>query len=174
MNRRRFLKTIAVAGGALATGSMVSLITQAQAPAGAPPPAPADPTQSLGRAVSEYGRRSRFETAVRVPFATKTKQSSWTFTPLQDSHGIITPSALHFARHHAGVPDIDPGQHRLLIHGSSKRSLILSMEDTHRLPSVSRVHMIECSGSGLTVPEPSTAPPPCRWTMPRTSASPRA
>lgn len=58
--------------------------------------------------------------------------------------------------------------------GSSKRSLILSMEDTHRLPSVSRVHMIECSGNGLTVPEPSTAPPPCRWTMPRTSASPRA
>jgi len=118
--RRRFLKTIAVAGGPLATGSMVSLITQAQAPAGAPPPAAADPTQSLGRAVSEYGRRSRFETAVRVPFATKTKQSSWTFTPLQDSHGIITPSALHFERHHAGVPDIDPGQHRLLIHGLVK------------------------------------------------------
>jgi sulfane dehydrogenase subunit SoxC len=148
MNRRKFLKTTAVAGGALATGSMVSANSQAQPPTGAP--APADSTKLLGRPVSEYGQRSRFETAVRVPFATKTKESSWTFTPLQDSHGIITPSALHFERHHAGVPDIDPGRHRLLIHGLVKRSLVMSIEDIHRLPSVSRVHMIECSGNGLT------------------------
>jgi len=150
MNRRRFLKSTAVAGGALAGSAILSPNARAQAPAGAPPPAPADPTKLLGRPVSEYGQRSRFETSVRVPFATKTKESSWTFSPLQDSRGIITPSALHFERHHAGVPDIDPAQHRLLIHGLVRRPVVLSVEDIRRLPSVSRVHMIECSGNGLT------------------------
>ena len=73
----------AAAGGALAGGAILSPNVRAQAPAGTPPPAPADPTKLLGRPVSAYGQRSRFETSVRVPFATKTKESSWTFTPLQ-------------------------------------------------------------------------------------------
>lgn len=151
MNRRRFLKSTAIAGGAVASGAIRAPNVWAQTPpGGAPPPAPADPTKLLGRPVSEYGQRSRFETAVRVPFATKTKESSWTFTPLQDSQGIITPSALHFERHHAGVPDIDPAQHRLLIHGLVTRPVVLSVEDIRCLPSVSRVHMIECSGNSLT------------------------
>jgi len=40
-------------------------------------------------------------------------------TPLHDTYGIITPSSLHFERHHSGVPEIDPATHTLTIHGSS-------------------------------------------------------
>ena len=39
-------------------------------------------------------------------------------TPLQFLEGMITPNGLHFERSHNGIPDIDPDQHRLLIHGS--------------------------------------------------------
>jgi sulfane dehydrogenase subunit SoxC len=39
-----------------------------------------------------------------VPFPT----AATTGTPLQDLHGIITPNGLHYERHHAGVPQIEP------------------------------------------------------------------
>ena len=68
-------------------------------------------------------------------------------TPLQDLYGIITPAALHFDVQRGGVPDIDPRQHRLLIHGLVDRPVILTMEDIKRLPSVSRLYFIECSGN---------------------------
>src|SRR5437879_8016853 len=122
----------------------------AQSPAAAEKPAPDDPTKELGSPVRPYGQRSRFEQAARQQFPTKTNESSWTFTPLQDSRGIITPSALHFERHHAGVPDIDPAKHRLMIHGLVRRPVVLTLADLERLPAVSRIHMIECSGNGST------------------------
>ena len=68
-------------------------------------------------------------------------------TPLQDLHGIITPAGLHYERHHAGVPAIDPDRHRLLVHGLVRRELIFTMDDLLRLPSVSRIHFLECSGN---------------------------
>src|SRR5437016_4800422 len=144
-SRRSFVRRLTVGGGALAAG----LAGPARSPA-AEPPAPADPTRELGHPVRPYGTRSRFETAVRVQARTPTSVASWTFTPLQDSCGIITPSALHFERHHAGVPDIDPARHRLLIHGLVRRPVVLTLADLERLPAVSRTHMIECSGNGLT------------------------
>ncbi|HKN46801.1 MAG TPA: molybdopterin-dependent oxidoreductase, partial [Candidatus Polarisedimenticolia bacterium] len=90
----------------------------------------------LGRPVGTYGARSRFEQARRVPVPTKTKESSASLTPLQHLHGIVTPSALHFERHHAGVPDIDPARHRLLIHGLVRRPVVLTLADLERLPAV--------------------------------------
>jgi sulfane dehydrogenase subunit SoxC len=68
-------------------------------------------------------------------------------TPHQELHGIITPSALHFERHHNGVPRIDPVRHRLLIHGLVERPTVFSMADLRRFPSVSRLAFIECSGN---------------------------
>jgi sulfane dehydrogenase subunit SoxC len=68
-------------------------------------------------------------------------------TPLQDLHGIITPNGLHYERHHAGVPAIDPDVHRLLIHGLVDRPLIFTIDDILRFPSVSRIHFLECSGN---------------------------
>jgi sulfane dehydrogenase subunit SoxC len=68
-------------------------------------------------------------------------------TPLQNLTGIVTPNGLHYERHHSGVPDIDPDQHRLIVHGLVERPLIFTMEDLTRFPSVSRFHFIECSGN---------------------------
>ena len=67
--------------------------------------------------------------------------------PLEALEGMVTPSGLHFERHHSGVPDIDPEQHRLLIHGMVKRPLIFSMDALMRYPMLSRIHFMECSGN---------------------------
>jgi sulfane dehydrogenase subunit SoxC len=69
-------------------------------------------------------------------------------TPLQHLRGMITPAGLTFERSHAGVPEIDPAQHRLMVHGLVRRPLLLTMDDIVRFPSVSRIHFIECSGNG--------------------------
>jgi sulfane dehydrogenase subunit SoxC len=66
---------------------------------------------------------------------------------LQDICGIITPSALHFERHHAGVPQIDPRAHELLIHGLVERPLVFTMKHLRRFPSVSQIRFIECAGN---------------------------
>ena len=102
----------------------------------------------LGSPVSRYGRRSEFEKAIRHLRTTRTPESSSSRTPLADSSGILTPSSLHFERHHAGVPAIDPDEHRLLIHGMVDRPLVYSVAELKRLPSVSRVCFIECAGNG--------------------------
>jgi sulfane dehydrogenase subunit SoxC len=68
-------------------------------------------------------------------------------TPLEKLHGSITPSDLHFERHHAGIPAIDPQQHVLLLHGMVERPLRFSLEDVKRFPAVTRTCFIECSGN---------------------------
>jgi sulfane dehydrogenase subunit SoxC len=78
-------------------------------------------------------------------------------TPLQDLTGIVTPNGLHYERHHSGVPNIEPGQHRLIIHGLVERPMIFTMDDLIRFPSVSRFHFLECSGNSSptwTEPKP--------------------
>src|SRR6516165_8285304 len=67
------------------------------------------------------------------------------YTPLQDYAGIITPAPLHFVQYHAShFPDIDAQQHRLTIHGLVDRPLSFSIDDLKSLPSVSRIHFLEC------------------------------
>lgn len=95
-----------------------------------------------------YGVPSAFEKGVvRVlpsapnPFPTGSR------SPLQSLYGIITPNGLFFERHHAGVPTINPDEHRLMVHGLVERPLILDMEDIVRFPSVSKIHFLECSGN---------------------------
>src|ERR1019366_7940214 len=80
-----------------------------------------------------YGERSRFETTVRTP-----PGSVSPLAPLQDSMGIITASGLHGTATHYNIPEIDPRQHRLMVHGMVDRPLILTREELKRLPSVSR------------------------------------
>jgi sulfane dehydrogenase subunit SoxC len=103
--------------------------------------------RALGAPVSGYGNRSRFERALRLFPTTQTPEATASFTPLRDSFGIITPSALHFERHHSGVPEIDPAAHTLTIHGLVDRPVVLTMDELKRLPAVSRVLFIECSGN---------------------------
>lgn len=115
------------------------LLSPALLPAGES--APEDPTRVPGAAPSAYGVRSHFERTQRVTTATHS------LTPYQSLHGIITPSSLHFERHHNGVPAIDPHRHRLLIHGLVDRPLMLSMDELTRFPSLTRTLCIECSGN---------------------------
>jgi sulfane dehydrogenase subunit SoxC len=140
IGRRRFLKRSVILGAALATGRAAPGEAQSS-------PATDDPSKVLGGPRRPYGDRSRLETATRKVFRGKTDEVGATMTPLQDLHGIITPSALHFEVNRGGVPDIDPRKHSLLIHGMVDRPVILTMEEIKRLPSVSRIRFIECSGN---------------------------
>jgi sulfane dehydrogenase subunit SoxC len=100
-----------------------------------------DPMRRPGSPATSYGARSPFETAVRQA------RGSHSLTPLQELHGIITPSDLHFERHHNGVPAIDPTRHRLLVHGLVERPLMFTLEELERFPSVSRLAFLECAGN---------------------------
>jgi sulfane dehydrogenase subunit SoxC len=101
----------------------------------------------LGAPLGPYGERSPYEKAVRWRRDSKTPETGSSFTPLQDSVGILTPSSLHYERHHAGIPTIDPAQHQLVIHGMVNRPLSLTVAEIRRLPSVSRTLVLECGGN---------------------------
>jgi sulfane dehydrogenase subunit SoxC len=139
-SRRWFLRLGAVWSAALAACTSKST--------GSAPPASAEP-RALGAPVSPYGSRSKFEKTARA-FNQNTKvplEEASSRTPLHDTYGIITPSSLHFERHHSGVPEIDPAQHTLTIHGLVDRPLVFTVDELRRLPSVSRIHFLECSGN---------------------------
>ena len=74
---------------------------------------------------------------------------------MQSLTGTITPSGLHFERHHNGVPDIDPAQHKLLLHGLVRKPLVFTPATLARYPTVTRTCFVECSGNsgGNTVPQ---------------------
>jgi sulfane dehydrogenase subunit SoxC len=112
-------------------------------------PAPVEP-RALGAPISPYGSRSRFEKPLRFFRPTTIPEEASSRTPLHDTYGIITPSSLHFERHHGGVPDIDPSAHTLTIHGLVDRPLVFSVDELKRLPSVSRIFFLECSGNSST------------------------
>lgn len=101
----------------------------------------------LGDPRRPYGGRSPFETSTRSFQPGATPATGASRTPLEDSYGILTPSSLHFERHHAGVPALDPARHELLIHGLVDRPLVFDLAALLRLPSVSRIHFIECAGN---------------------------
>jgi sulfane dehydrogenase subunit SoxC len=68
-------------------------------------------------------------------------------TPHQLLNGTITPNPLHFTINHSGIPDIDPDQHRLAIHGMVKQPKVFTLETLARYPMVSRMHFVECGGN---------------------------
>src|SRR5207253_9927134 len=100
-----------------------------------------DPTKIPGPPPRALGQRSAFEHPQRTPIGIVSR------TPLQDLRGTITPSDLHYERHHAGVPQIDPANYSLLIHGMVERPTVFTLADLKRLPSTSRISFLECSGN---------------------------
>ena len=107
---------------------------------------------TLGKpvAATPYGVPSQFEANLQrreSPGLTRVSAASVAFTPLQGLFGIITPNGLHFERHHQGWVDIDPAQHRLMINGLVKHAKVFTMDDLLRLPSLSRIHFIECGAN---------------------------
>jgi sulfane dehydrogenase subunit SoxC len=143
-SRRRFLQGGAALGAALVAGAGHPIAGQAQ-------PAPEDPSKVLGGPLRPYGERSRFEQGFREKhLASKTDEFGGMNTPLDETLGIITPSALHYVVHRGGLPDIDPRKHRLLIHGLVDRPVALTVEEIRRLPSTSRILFLECVGNSMT------------------------
>jgi len=145
-------------GGLIASGLLSARVANAATDGNLPPNVPEWMKEQGAPILSPpYGQPSPFEkNVVRRPRAsTPTPTASSTSTPLQDLRGIITPNGLHYERHHAGVPAIDPDQHRLIVHGFVERPLIFTMDDIIRFPSESHVYFLECSGnsfwSGTTV-----------------------
>ena len=113
-------------------------------------------SKGLGQGVATdgYGKPSQFETNVQrrqSPGLTQTTQSSVSFAPLQSLFGIVTPSGLHFERHHQGWWDVDPSKHRLMVNGSEpgmvKTPQVFTLDEMMRLPAVSRFHFIECGAN---------------------------
>ncbi|MEK9873918.1 MAG: sulfite dehydrogenase, partial [Betaproteobacteria bacterium] len=107
---------------------------------------------TLGKPVASrpYGAPSIYETSLQrreSPGLTRVSAASVSFAPLQSLFGIITPSGLHFERHHQGWHEVDPTQHRLMVHGLVDSPKIYTMDDLMRLPSVSRIHFIECGAN---------------------------
>ena len=100
-----------------------------------------DTTKQQGRAVSALGTRSPHERPQRRA------GTSSSGTPHEDLHGIITPADLHYERHHAGIPEVDPASYTLLVHGMVERPTVFTLDDLKRMPSSSVIRFLECSGN---------------------------
>lgn len=168
-DRRDFIrKSFAAASAALVSGHAVAA---ADHPGGDGDPAiltlPKH-SKSLGNPVAHlpYGLPSNYELNLQrreSPGLTRKRESSVAFTPLQGLFGIITPNGLHFERHHAGWHDIDPASHRLMINGLVAKPKVYTLGDLMRLPSVSRMHFIEC-GANTAMDWASPALPSVQYT----------
>ena len=152
--RRDFLR----GAFAAAASSMASAAALAQGHAAGDPHILELPqhARALGQGVATdgYGSPSRFESNVQrrpSPGLTQTTQSSVSFAPLQSLFGIVTPSGLHFERHHQGWWDVDPTRHRLMVNGSGpglvESPRVFTMDELMRLSAVSRFHFIECGAN---------------------------
>ncbi len=142
LHRRLFLSQ----GAALVGGGLGLLSAR---PVGADPLSIPPWMKAPGAHMSAYGQPSKHENAVQrvVGGTPNVVGSGVSFTPHQRLHGTITPNSLHFERHHSGVPDIDPAQHRLLIHGAVRRPLTFTVDSLLRYPTVTRIQFLECAGN---------------------------
>lgn len=150
LDRRGFLKSAALAGAGASLSSAAAvgqtapdpLITEVQ-----------DWTRYLGDGVQArpYGQPSQFEKHVvrrDVEWLTVSRESSVNFTPIHEIDGIITPSGLAFERHHAGIAEIDPAKHRVMINGLVDKPLVFTMDDIKRMPGrVNRAYFLECAAN---------------------------
>jgi sulfane dehydrogenase subunit SoxC len=112
------------------------------------------PAREPGDVLSRHSERSKYVEISRIPEAgpgmrnVDPSDAINAKTPLNKLVGVITPSDLHYERSHAGVPQLDPAKHRLLIHGMTRKPLVLTVNDLKAMPSVSRFAFIECTGNG--------------------------
>jgi len=154
-SRRAFLRA-GLAGGAAIIGGPA--LAQSGAPAASAgnaanlPPNVPEWTRMLGEGVAAraYGKPAKYEAGVGrrdVSWLTASPQSSVSFTPLHEIDGIITPNGLCFERHHSGIAEVDPVDHRLMIHGLVDKPLIFSLDDIKRMPRVNRVYFCECAAN---------------------------
>ncbi len=159
--RRRFL-TQSAAAGIAAIGSAPAVASAAASAEDLPLRVPKWSTEpGLPLSHEKYGLPSPFEKSV-----VRRGRQDWVMpgsgsimSPLANLRGMITPNGLAFERTHGGVPEIDPAQHRLAVHGLVRQPLVFTMNDIVRFPSVSRIHFLECAGNtsrGWAPPFPPT------------------
>ncbi len=155
LDRRLVLKTLALGAAATPALARAQSVSDGQPEWMLTPGATTDP----------YGTRSRFEVERTKRFTVppggwgSTGRSIAAFTPHHLTHGTITPSGLHFEVNHHGIPDIDPDQHELVIHGMVDRPLKFSVAQLENYQTETRAHFLECSGNSgrLWAPEPTPA-----------------
>ena len=158
LDRRRFLGAAGLAGAGLAASALPLRAQEAKVQEAKPDPLITevqDWNRYLGEGVDKrpYGTPSRFEKHIvrrDVSWLTASPDSSVNFTPLHELDGIITPAGLCFERHHGGIAEIDPANHRLMIHGLVDKPLVFTMEDIRRMPRQNHVHFLEfAANSGM-------------------------
>lgn len=160
LSRRAVVRSGALLTGAALGAPVIRAVAQATAPVAQTDVliAPPDATKVPGQPSQVLGERSPFERPQLTPTGI-TSGSSW--TPHQALHGSLTPSDLHFQRHHNGIPGIDPTRYSLTVHGLVDRPLTFTLDELKRFPSVSRVAFIECAGNGGAAyrsPKPDMTP----------------
>jgi len=132
--------------GALAAGVTLRAAHAEEPVVEAPPSAPPDATKVLGAPAPPRSERSPFAPPPTV--LPNGHISGPAFSPIHTFHGTITPTDLQFQRNHGGVASIDPTRWKLMIHGLVERPMVFTLADLKRLPSVSRIAFLECSGNG--------------------------
>lgn len=112
---------------------------------------PANPPwmREAGKAFTNYGQPSPHEShTIRwISENAMAAGNGVSWSPLHELEGMITPNGLHYERHHNGVPQIDPEEHRLVIHGLVDQALKFTVDDLLRYPMQSRICFIECGGN---------------------------
>jgi len=153
--RRDFLRSSFLAAGAAVVGTAASpALAQSAGDDAILTPQPWATTLGQPVASNPYGQPSKYERALarrQSPGLTQTTAASVSFCPLQGLFGIITPSGLHFERHHQGWYDVDPAKHRFMVNGATPEFVrtpkVYTLDDLMRLPPVSRMHFIECGAN---------------------------
>ncbi|MCV2867490.1 sulfite dehydrogenase [Defluviimonas sp. WL0002] len=157
MNRRSLLRAAAIGGGATFAGLTIPKGARAD-------PLIPDWVKVAGARARGYGMPAEQEAdvqrAIIEPYKEVAPSFSISGTPHQKLRGTITPSGLHYELHHGGRPDVDPDQHRLMIHGLVDRPLKFDLDSLGRYPMVTETHFLECAGNSLfnaIMPEPMQA-----------------
>jgi sulfane dehydrogenase subunit SoxC len=153
LNRRALLGRGIMLAGAAGTGVGASLT-------GAAAERLKDDQWSLemGSVVPAYQVPSRFEKDVIRTRSNPNNEfrNSHARTPHHLLQGTVTPNGLFFSICHSGLPDIDPAQHKLVVHGLVKQPMVYTVESLERYPMVTRMHFVECAGN--SAPMFSSAP----------------
>lgn len=153
LGRRALLRSGLVGGAAMLTATApVSTQAALERPSWSKlPGAPMDAAGEPSKYVTDLKR-------VGIGSQPGTTGTGVSRTPLELLDGLITPSRLHFERHHNGIPDIDPAVHRLYVHGLVERPIVFDLDALYRYSQVSRIQFLECAGNSGALMAPQAAP----------------
>jgi sulfane dehydrogenase subunit SoxC len=142
IHRRALLRSGMALAGAAGLG-----VTQNRA--AAEPLQDAEWSRYQGANVQAYGTRTRFEknTLRILSNPNGEPRTQHARVPHQNLHGTVTPNPLHFTILHNGIPDIDPAQHKLVIHGMVRQPMVFTMDRLMRYPMTTINTFIECGGN---------------------------